>query len=303
MYKPYNIYYLSLLLMSSNKENRENIEDEYLNQITLKYLTNLDYRNDSKDTSQITKNNIFNGKHYKKIYKNKEKKFYKKRIMNIVKLLINDEGREKIEKCLDTNNEEKVEINEEDYENNELFFPDIKTTFDVFIKTCINYLKAQDKCDIIQDDYKNLDFDNILSTENIHDNIDNNVFNKEINGLMMRKIYKKKNFIDSFVKRRPIELNIQNSTEQINKIIPHKKKINLHDPELKTKGLHFSQTTNNLDNVINENIIENIIENKNNIIYKEPISINTNDKYKEKCKEKIKKKQQLSDKKESNKKE
>jgi len=298
MYKPYNIYYLSLILMSSNlenKENKENKEDEYLNQITLKYLTNLDYQNDSKDTSsQTTKNNIFNGKHYKKIYKNKEKKFYKKRIMNIVKLLINDDGREKSEKYLNTSNEETLEINNDNYENNELFFPDIKTTFDVFIKTCINYLKAQDKCDIIQDDYKNLDFDNILSTENIHDNIDNNVFNKEINGLMMRKIFKKKNFIDSFVKRTPIELKIQNSTEQINKIIPHKKKINLHDPELKTKGLHFTQTTNNLDNVVNENIIEN----KNNIIYKELIPINTNDKYKEKCKEKIKKKQKLSDKKE-----
>jgi len=278
-----------------NKENKENKEDEYLNQITLKYLTNLDYQNDSKDTSsQTTKNNIFNGKHYKKIYKNKEKKFYKKRIMNIVKLLINDDGREKSEKYLNTSNEETLEINNDNYENNELFFPDIKTTFDVFIKTCINYLKAQDKCDIIQDDYKNLDFDNILSTENIHDNIDNNVFNKEINGLMMRKIFKKKNFIDSFVKRTPIELKIQNSTEQINKIIPHKKKINLHDPELKTKGLHFTQTTNNLDNVVNENIIEN----KNNIIYKELIPINTNDKYKEKCKEKIKKKQKLSDKKE-----
>ena len=256
--------------MSSNladKEEKQEKQDEYLNEVTLKYLTNLDYQNDPNDISQTTKNNIFNGKHYRKIYKNKEKKFYKKRIMNIVKLLINDECREKSEN--DDNNDA----------NNELFFPDIKTTFDVFIKTCIDYLKSQDKCDIIQNDYKNLDVDDVLSKND--DNIINDTtFNKQINGLMMRKIFKKKNFIDSFVKRTPIELNIQNSTEQLNKIIPHKKKINLHDPEFKTKGLHLD-------------------ENKNNTVYKEELLDIKNDKYKEKCKEKNKKKQKISDKKES----
>jgi hypothetical protein len=266
----------------------ENKEDEYLNQITLKYLTNFDYHNECQDMTQREKNNIFNGKHYKKIYKNKEKKFYKKRIMNIIKLLMNDDSREKREKPI-TDNGEIAEINEE--ENSELFFPDIKTTFDIFIRTCIDYLKAQDKCDIIQDDYKNLEMHDGHSYESNNDNIDQNAFNKQINGLMMRKILKKKNFIDSFVKRTPIELNIQNSVEQINKIIPHKKKINLHDPELKTKGLIISQ--NNLDDVINKNLDEN----KNNIIYKEEIVNIKNDKYQEKCEEKNKKKQKKSDKK------
>jgi hypothetical protein len=97
---------------------------------------------------------------------------------------------------------------------------------------------------------------------------------------MMRKIFKKKNFIDSFVKRTPIELNIQNPIQEINRVIPHKKKINLHDPELKTKGLHLD-------------------ENKNNTVYKEELIDIKNDKYKEKCKEKIKTKQKISNKKES----
>jgi hypothetical protein len=256
----------------------EKKEDEYINQITLKYLTNLDYQNDSNEISQT--NNMFNGKHFKKIYKNKEKKFYKKRILNIFKLLLNDDSRENREKNIDTKNEELLETNKT--EENELLFPDIKITFDVFIKTCINYLKAQDKCDIIQDDYKNLDIYDEISGEKEYSNIDNSDLNKQINCLMMRKILKKKNLIDSFVKKTPLELNISNPIQEINKIIPHKKKINLNDPELKIKGL---VQPNNLD----ENMNKNMNKNKNNTIYKEEI-INKNDENKEKCKEKNKKK-------------
>lgn len=261
--------------MSSDLEKKE---DEYIRQITIQYLTNLDYQNDSKETSQT--NNIFNGKHFKQIYKNKEKKFYKKRILNIFKLLLNEDSRENREKT--DGPEDVLEIHKNE-ENSEFFFPDIKTTFDVFIKTCINYLKAQDRCDIIQDDYKNLDINNIVSGEkelNALDDTNNNEFNKRINGLIMRKILKKKNYIDSFVKKTPID--IPNTNLQMNNIIPHKKKINLNDPELKIKGL---VQPNNLD----ENIDKNMNKNKNNSIYKEEI-IKTNDKNKEKCKEENKKK-------------
>jgi hypothetical protein len=77
---------------------------------------------------------------------------------------------------------------------------------------------------------------------------------------------KKKNSIDSFVKRT--------STRQTATIIPQKKKINLHDPELKTKGLGVllggtvakppkTDTPPQKD--------KNICENKNNNIYKETI--------------------------------
>jgi hypothetical protein len=45
--------------MSSDLDQKE---DEYINQITLKYLTNFDYQNDSKEVSQT--NNMFNGKHF-----------------------------------------------------------------------------------------------------------------------------------------------------------------------------------------------------------------------------------------------
>jgi hypothetical protein len=226
-----------------------NSGDEYLNNITLKYLTNVDYQPDSNQTNNdACKMN----KSKNTGYRQKDKKFYKKRILNIIKILLNDlEDRDNID------NSDK---------NSYSLFPDIKKSFDVFIKTSIDYFKSKDKCDIIQSDYNNLDIGNVStnSVESKSHNVANNINtnNNEINSLMMRKIMKKKNSIDSFVKRVP--------THQISTIIPQKKKINLHDPELKTKGLDVEKT----DTAKKEAPIidKNIGENKNNNIYKETLS-------------------------------
>jgi len=223
-----------------------NTGDEYLNNITLKYLTNVDYQTDSKETNNDAgKTN----KSKNSGYRQKDKKFYKKRILNIIKTLLND--------LEDSDNSDK---------NNYSHFPDIKKSFDVFIKTTIDYFKSKDKCDIIQSDYNNLDIGNIStnSVESKSHNVTNN--NNEINSLMMRKIMKKKNSIDSFVKRVP--------THQTTTIIPQKKKINLHDPELKTKGLDTAKTDTAKNDIAKKEtpiIDKNIGENKNNNIYKESI--------------------------------
>jgi len=180
-----------------------NSNDEYVNQITLKYLTSIDYQNDVHGVS-------INDPHNKgdkinkskqtgtKIYRQKDKKFYKKRISNIIKLLLNDGVED------DTN------------QPNYPLFPDIKKTFDIFIRTCIDYLKSQDKCDIIQNDYNN--FTNVTNSDDkVTSEPTNNITNNnEMNALMMRTIIKKKNSIDSFVKRT--------STQQRATIIPQKKK-------------------------------------------------------------------------------
>jgi len=232
-----------------------NSNDEYVNQITLKYLTSIDYQNDVHGVGISDPHNkgdkINKSKQTgSKIYRQKDKKFYKKRISNIIKLLLNDGVEDN--------------INQPNYP----LFPDIKNTFDIFIRTCIDYLKSQDKCDIIQNDYNN--FTNVtnsdanVTSESTSDIINNN----EMNALMMRKILKKKNSIDSFVKRT--------STRQTATIIPQKKKINLHDPELKTKGLVLGgvgigtvakppkfDTSPQKD--------KKMCENKNNNIYKETI--------------------------------
>jgi len=228
-----------------------NSNDEYVNQITLKYLTSIDYKDEVQglDDTHHKGDKINKSKPIgSKIYKQKDKKFYKKRISNIIKLLLND--------GVDGVNNEDNTKNPPNYP----FFPDIKNTFDIFIKSCIDYLKSQDKCDIIQSDYNDLDMENVTTnseTKN-HDITNNN----EINALMMRKIIKKKNSIDSFVKRT--------STQQTTTIIPQKKKINLQDPELKTKGLVLGDTLATHKNDTHNND-KKIGENKNNNIYKENI--------------------------------
>lgn len=239
-----------------------NSSDEYLNQITLKYLTSVDYQNDclgsdDKHSEGKERNKINKSKQSgSKIYRQKDKKFYKKRISNIIKLLLND-GVDN-----DNNNKDNTNINQP----NCPLFPDIKNTFDIFIRTCIDYLKSQDKCDIIQNDYNN--FPDVSKPDTVTLESANNTIinNNEINALMMRKILKKKNSIDSFVKRT--------STRQTATIIPQKKKINLHDPELKTKGLILGGTVAKppKNDEPSSNDDKNICENKNNNIYKETIS-------------------------------
>jgi hypothetical protein len=233
-----------------------NSNDEYVNQITLKYLTSIDYKDDVQvfnDTDNKGDKINKSKQTGTKIYRQKDKKFYKKRILNIIKLLLND----------------GTDITGDDNTNkpNYPLFPDIKNSFDIFIKTCINYLKSQDKCDIIQSDYNDLNIGNVttnLETKN-HDITNNN----EINALMMRKIMKKKNSIDSFVKRT--------STQQTTTIIPQKKKINLQDPELKTKGLSgvgvgigSLAKSSKIDTPLQKD--KKICGNKNNDIYKETIN-------------------------------
>jgi hypothetical protein len=235
-----------------------NSNDEYVNQITLRYLTSIDYQNDVQDINdshnegdKINKSKRMGSK----IYKQKDKKFYKKRISNIIKLLLND------------GSDVDTAINQPNYP----LFPDIKNTFDIFIRTCIDYLKSQDKCDIIQNDYNYLPESMISDQNKNHSIVTSNIVtsdiinNNEINALMMRKIASKKNSIDSFVKRT--------STRQTATIIPQKKKINLHDPELKTKGLVLGgNVAKPPKNDTSPQKDKNICENKNNNIYKETIS-------------------------------
>ena len=103
----------------------------------------------------------------------KDKKFYRKRILNLT--------RELLLKKDDNYNE----IN-----------PDIKIAFDNYVKTCIQYFKIIDNNDIIQEQYK--DFN--LELENHCDlNINAPNYDKEKDKLFMRSI-KIPNGLEKFVK-------------------------------------------------------------------------------------------------------
>ena len=111
--------------------------------------------------------------HVKKNHK-KDKKFYKKRIYDLTKQLLNNEPIE------------------------EKMFPDVVIAFESYIKTCINYFKILDKTDIIQEDYSDL---SLLDIKTKDINVDNILNEGDANQLIMRSIkIQDPNYLEKFVK-------------------------------------------------------------------------------------------------------
>jgi hypothetical protein len=140
----------------------------------------------------------------------KEKKFYKKRILYHTQKWL----------------EEKEEFANQD----------IQKAFDKYVRCMIQHFKTTDFNDILQEEFKDLD-EFISSTEEEYKEEDINV--EDPNTIMMRSFpiieQKKKSTLDSFVKK------IEREGEQEETIfIPLRKKINLKEPSLKTKGIEPS---------------------------------------------------------------
>jgi hypothetical protein len=145
----------------------------------------------------------------------KDKKFYKRRIFDLTKQLLNNEKPERM-------------------------YPDVTSAFDMYANICIEYFKILDKTDIIQEDY-----DNILAMVDAKNEIPVENNQEEINKLLMRSIkITEPNALEKLVKRT--------STQVAKKppIIPIQKDINLHDPVLKNKGI---RKKNNIMNTYEEN--------------------------------------------------
>jgi len=192
--------------------------------------------------NQITLECLLNKEMYKKCLRNKnakkinkeEFKFYKKRIFNLFKELLNDKP------------------------PNDLLL-DVKYSYDIFITQIINYFKTIDSNDITQSEYKDLDSDLIsdlnLSNVNCCETTDiiitnsENFIEKDV--LLMRSIQIDIPTLDKYV----IKTRIKKKEEFI---FPKKKEINLNDPQLKNKGIK-----KNITNIYEEKNIENKNENEN----------------------------------------
>lgn len=170
--------------------------NESINQITLDCLVNRELYDNMIKSSEVKKDN------------EKEIKFYRKRIYDLVKRLLNS--------------------NKEDRES---ATPDINYAFSNFVKTSINYFKTIDKQDILQKDYENI-------TEETNTNNDTFVEEREedmnkYNEYIMKKITMpeektKITSMDNFV--------IRKQTEEI-MFYPQKREFNLKDESLKNKGI------------------------------------------------------------------
>lgn len=186
-------------------EELDKESEAFLNQATLDYLIN------TKQYKIHFKNTI-----NRKINR-KDKKFYRRRILNLTKELLSKE-------------ESEIVVS-----------PDIKYAFDNLVKTCIHYFKILDRNDIIQENYNGFD-EEIKEEKEKKELSESEQFLKEENEkLLMRSVKMSSRPLDNFIK-----IKMTKQLEEL--IIPQQKEINLKDPILKNKGVNKKKNiTNNYD--------------------------------------------------------
>ena len=165
-----------------------------IDNITLEY-----FLNKSQYQGLIKKHDILN-------YKNfiSEKKFYKKRVLDLTKKLF----------------------------RNEIEDLQLKNVFNGYIKSCCNYLKFQDKKDIIQENYSE---EEEMVNEDILDQIEEVGYNN-CDYLILKEKETKKITMDNFIIKNEKKPSV---------ILPEKKKYNLKSKDLKTKGIEKKKNINN----------------------------------------------------------
>jgi len=173
--------------------------DQLISEITLECLMNKNqYAKYIGKTNTETKTSI-----------KKEIKFYRRRIFDLTKKLLNNE-------------------------KPETMYPDVGSAFDTYARVCIEYFKVLDKSDIIQEDYTGINVDSISYIP-----VDASYNTEAANMLMMRSIkITEPNALEKLVKRKTSKLEKK-------QIVPIQKDINLKDPNLKNKGICKKNNINN----------------------------------------------------------
>lgn len=150
----------------------------------------------------------------------KEKKFYKKRIYDFTKKMLNGE---------------KIDV----------MIPDTTFAFENYARSCIEYFKALDKTDILQEDYLNLDTDSKFSSLDMP----SSTTLEEANQIVMRSFkVSEPNSLEKIVKRKQTQIIAKAP------VLPKQKDVNLKDPALKKKGIEKKNDKND-KNVKKNNII------------------------------------------------
>jgi len=175
------------------------MNDELITEITLECLMNKQQY--AKHISQNTTS--------KKDSIRKDKRFYKKRIFDLTKRLLNNEKPETL-------------------------YPDVGSAFDSYARVCIEYFKVLDKSDIIQEDYLGMYDVSLNSTQLVP------LYNQDQANMLMTRSIKitEPNALEKLVKRTSTKFEKK-------QIIPLQKDINLKDPNLKNKGICKKNNINN----------------------------------------------------------
>jgi len=188
------------------------MENDFVSGVTLQCLMNRD---------QYAKYIERQGLPTKSLSFKKDKKFYRRRIYDITKSLLNNDPPDALLK-------------------------DVQDSFDSYVSSCIHYFKTLDKTDLIQEDYAT-----ISESINMMNEIEEPDVN-QANTLMMRSIkfnYEngKDGTLESFVK-------INKTEPEIAEIIPQQKEFHLKDPIFKKKGIRKKKNITNKYDETNEKI-------------------------------------------------
>lgn len=144
--------------------------------------------------------------------------FYRKRIFNLFKEMISN------------NNPDDLS-------------PDVKYSYNTFIKSSINYFKIIDNNDLLQEEYKDIEFPSYISS---NDNIDISNNYTDANKLMMRSVKMDLPTLDKYVKRN-------SSKKQDNIILPKPREVDIKNPELKNKGIKETEQKKNITIIYEDN--------------------------------------------------
>jgi hypothetical protein len=115
--------------------------------------------------------------------------------------------------------------------------PDVKYAYDTFIKASINYFKVVDKNDLLQEEYKDVEFPLQECSDSDIKLTENFVVNDEANKLLMRSVKMDVPTLDKYVKRTSIK-------KDDNIILPKSREVDIMNPELKNKGLKKNNINN-----------------------------------------------------------
>jgi hypothetical protein len=175
------------------------MSDDFVNRVTLECLVNKELYSSQLRNKTATSSD------------KKDARFYKKRIYNLFKEMIN--GTPNLE-----------------------LFSDVKSSYDTFVRTAIQYFKAIDRSDLIQSDHNNV---GSLTQDVDNNSIDcstNYVSNYTESLLTMRSIKIETPTLDKYVTK----IKTKKATEVI---LPQQKDIDIQNPNLKSKGIKKNNIT------------------------------------------------------------
>jgi len=179
------------------------MSDDFVNRVTLDCLLNKEmYSNQIKTKKE-------------RALSKEDKRFYRKRIYSLFKEIISGKPPSDL-------------------------FIDVKSTYETFVTTAINYFKAIDRSDIIQSEYGES-----VSVEDLSNNTIDGSMNCSINdatdyneGLLssLRSVKMNTPTLDKYVTK----IRTKKKEELI---LPQQKDINLQNPEFKSKGVKKNNIT------------------------------------------------------------